>query len=165
MAELGLSKAYACPELPPSPRAAVALLERQVRDAGPARTALIGSSLGGYYATHLAERFGVRAVLLNPAVRPYALLQDHVGPQTNLYSGERYEFTMAHVDELRALESSAITPGRYLLIVTTGDEVLDYRVAVARYRGCRQVVIDGGDHGLGGFGDHLDTVLAFCGFG
>ncbi len=165
MAELGLRNAFACPELPPSPRAAVALLERQVRDAGLARTALVGSSLGGYYATHLAERLGVRAVLLNPAVRPYALLQGHVGPQTNLYSGERYEFTMAHVGELRALETAAITPGHYLLIVTTGDEVLDYRDAVARYRGCRQVVIDGGDHGLSSFGDHIETVLEFCGFG
>jgi predicted esterase YcpF (UPF0227 family) len=103
-------------------------------------------------------------VLLNPAVRPYELLEGHLGVQQNFHTGERYEFTMRHVEELRALEAAAITPERYLLVTTTGDEVLDYRAAVARYRGCRQIVIEGGDHGLSSFADYLDTVLGFCGY-
>src|SRR5687767_176271 len=124
MDALGRGGEFACPELPPRPAEAIALLERLVRER-PEDTALIGSSLGGYYATWLAEEYGVRAVLANPAVRPYELLKDAVGVQTNLYTGARYEFTAAYLDELRALEVRHVTPQRYLLVVTTGDEVLD----------------------------------------
>jgi predicted esterase YcpF (UPF0227 family) len=122
---------------------------------------LAGSSLGGYYATWLAERHALRAVLINPAVRPYDLLEGHVGSQKNLHTGEEYEFTPAHVAELRALEVAAITPQRYLLMVETGDELLDYRHAVARYRGAQQCVIEGGDHGFSDFAGHLDVVWSF----
>jgi predicted esterase YcpF (UPF0227 family) len=127
--------------------------------------ALVGSSLGGYYATWLSEKHGLKAALLNPAVRPYDLLKDHLGPQQNLYTGERYELTRQHVSELRELETDRITPSRYLLVAATGDEVLDYRSAVERYRGCRQIVIEGGDHGLSDFGNHVEAVLEFCGAG
>jgi len=102
-------------------------------------------------------------VLLNPAVRPYDLFTGHIGWQQNFHTGERYEFTAQHVEELRALEVAGITPGRYLLIAATGDEVLDYRAAVTRYQGCRQIVIDGGDHGLSEFALYLDPVIEFCG--
>jgi uncharacterized protein len=124
---------------------------------------LIGSSLGGYYATWLAEKHGVRAVLVNPAVRPYELLAQYVGPQTNLYTGAHDVLTAGDIDALRALEVDRITPNRYLLMVQTGDEVLDYRAAVERYRGAEQQVIEGGDHGFSDFGEHLDAALAFCG--
>ena len=123
--------------------------------------AVMGSSLGGYYATWLAERHALRAVLVNPAVRPYELLAGHVGRQKNLYTGEEYDFTSAHVTELRALECATITPQHYLLMVETGDEVLDYRQAVDRYRGARQCVVEGGDHGFSDFARHLETVFEF----
>ena len=152
---------FAAPALPHGPAAAAALL------AGLARmhpqAVLVGSSLGGYYATWLAEKFLLRAVLVNPAVRPYDLLAGCVGRQKNLYTGEEYDFTAQHVDELRALEVAAITPERYLLMVETGDEVLDYRRAVEKYRGAQQLVSEGGDHGFSDFADHLDRVLAFAG--
>jgi predicted esterase YcpF (UPF0227 family) len=97
---------------------------------------VVGSSLGGYYATWLAEKRGVSAVLVNPAVRPYELLRPALGVQKNLHTGKEYEFTERHLAELAALEVPAITrPERYLLMVETGDEVLDYTQAVARYRG------------------------------
>ena len=159
----GRDAEFLAPALPHGPAQAAALLDDLVvRHPG---AALVGSSLGGYYATWLAEKHGAQTVaLLNPAVRPYELLGAHLGMQENLYTGERYEFTARHVDELRRLEVDAITPARYLLIAATGDEVLDYRAAVARYRGCRQIVIEGGDHGLSDFAAHLDAVLDFCGF-
>jgi predicted esterase YcpF (UPF0227 family) len=161
MEGMGRGAQFAVPALPHSPAQAAALLDAlATRHPG---AALIGSSLGGYYATWLAEKHDLRAVLLNPAVRPYELLSAHVGVQQNLYTGERYEFTVRHVEELRALEVADITPARYLLLAATDDEVLDYRSAVARYRGCRQIVIEGGDHGLSAFADYVDTVLAFCG--
>ena len=153
---------FMAPALPHSPQAAAHLLDNLVLAHPDA--VLVGSSLGGYYATWLAERYEVRAVLVNPAVRPYELLEGHVGKQKNLYTGEEYEFTHAHVDELRALECAAISPRHYLLMVETGDEVLDYRQAVARYREAQQVVIEGGDHGFGDFEKYLDAVFEFFGF-
>jgi hypothetical protein len=157
---LGRGGEFAAPALPSSPARAAAVLDAlAARHPG---AALVGSSLGGYYATWLAEKHDLNAVLLNPVVRPYELLAPLVGLQKRFHTGEEYVFTTGHVAELLALEVSRVTPSRYLLIVTTGDEVLDYRKAVARYRGCRQIVIEGGDHGLAGFADYLDIVLAHC---
>ncbi|HYH42598.1 MAG TPA: YqiA/YcfP family alpha/beta fold hydrolase [Burkholderiales bacterium] len=163
MAALGRSSDFQCPELPHRPAQAIALLESCVKDCDPHEVALIGSSLGGFYATWLAERYGVRAVLVNPAVRPYELLTQALGRQKNLYTHAEYEFTQEHLAELRALEVTHVTPSRYLLITRTGDEVLDYRQAVEMYRGCTQLVVEGGDHGFGDFERYLDRALTFCG--
>lgn len=163
MAALGRGAEFACPELEHGPSGAIAQLEGLIAGAGKVQVALVGSSLGGYYATYLAEKHGVRAALVNPAVRPYELLRDNLGPQRNLYTGAQYEFTVQRLAELRALEVARITPARYLLLVTTGDETLDYRQAVAKYHGCEQIVVEGGDHGFSGFTDYLDAVLGFCG--
>jgi len=158
---LGRGAEFAAPALPPSPARAAELLDGlMARHPG---AALVGSSLGGYYATWLSEKHAMRAVLLNPAVRPYELLAPLVGLQKRFQTGEEYVFTTQHVAELRSLEVERISPARYLLIVAKGDEVLDYRKAVERYRGCRQIVVEGGDHGLSDFVDHLDAVLEFCG--
>jgi predicted esterase YcpF (UPF0227 family) len=153
---------FLAPALPHRPAEAAALLDALLaRHRG---VALVGSSLGGYYATYLAEKHGSIAVLVNPAVRPYELLRTALGTQRNLHTGAAYEFTERHLKELKALEVAAITrPERYLLMVTTGDEVLDYREAVVRYRGCRQLVIKGSDHGFSDFGGYLDRALEFCG--
>lgn len=161
MRALGREDDYLVPALPHRPAEAMALLQGLVERYPDA--ALIGSSLGGFYATWLSERYALRAVLVNPAVRPYDLLRAALGPQKNLYTGETYVLTAAHVEELRALEVAAITPERFLLLTRTGDETLDYRLGVEKYRGARQYVIPGGDHGFSDFGDWLDAALAFCG--
>jgi len=158
---LGRGREFSAPALPHRPSEAAALLEAEVAKHPDA--ALVGSSLGGYYATWLAEKHGLKAALVNPAVRPYELLRPYLGTQQNLHTGERYEFTQVHLDELRALEVERITPERYLLMVRTGDEALDYRQALERYRGCRSLVLEGGDHAFSAFGQYLDLVLAFCG--
>jgi uncharacterized protein len=125
---------------------------------------LVGSSLGGYYATWLAERYGTRAVLINPALRPYEDLRPYLGRQRNLYTGEEYEITATHFDELSALRVPAITRAeRYFLLVRTGDELLDWREAVAYYAGAWQCVLGGGDHGWADFGDDAAAVLRFAG--
>ncbi len=161
LAARGRPDEFAAPALPHGPAAAAALIEDLARTHPQAL--LVGSSLGGYYATWLAERFGLRAVLVNPAVRPYELLAGNVGRQKNFHTGEEYDFTARHIEELRALEVDSITAGRYLLLVETADEVLDYRLAVGKYRGAQQIVIEGGDHGFSDFADYLDRVLAFAG--
>jgi len=157
---LGRGAEFVAPAVPPSPAQAAALLDGLALQHRGA--ALVGSSLGGYYATWLAEKHGLRATLLNPVVRPYELLAPLVGLQKRFHTGEEYVFTTGHVAELRALEGERITPSRYFLIVATGDEVLDYRRAVTKYAGCKQIVIEGGDHGLSDFTDNVDAVLEFC---
>jgi len=145
--------------------AVAAWIEREVRAPATALT-LVGSSLGGYYATHLAERFGARAVLVNPAIRPYDDLAPYAGTQTNLYTGEAFEVIDAHFAELRALQVPCITrPGRYFLLVRSGDEVLDWREAVAFYRGTWQYVAGGGDHGWADFAGEAPSILRFAGCG
>ena len=152
---------FLAPASPPSPAAASKLLA-DLACKHP-QAALVGSSLGGYYATWMAEKFALRAVLVNPAVRPYDLLAGEVGHQKNFHTGEEYDFTEQHIAELRALEVDTFTPARYLLLAAKGDEVLDYRHAVERYRGAHQVVIEGSNHGLDDFEKYLDTVFAFIG--
>lgn len=162
MASLGRGDEYCCPALDNSPRAAIATVETTLRPYAGAPVTLVGSSLGGFYATHLAEKHGWKAVLVNPAVHAHLLLRDAVGPQRNWHTGEAWHFTEAHLDELAELDVAAITrPERYLLLAQTGDEVLDYRAAVAWYAGARQIVEDGGDHGFSGFERHFQTILDF----
>ncbi len=162
LAARGRASEFAAPELAPRPRVAVATIEALLRGRDPKRITFVGSSLGGHYATWLAECHGSRSVLVNPAIRPQDLLAAHLGPQTNLYTGARYELTQAHVDELRELHIEVITrPDRYLLIVATGDEVLDSNVALAKYRDTRHIVHAGADHGFGQFQDYLYAVIAF----
>ncbi|MBL8438050.1 MAG: alpha/beta fold hydrolase [Zoogloeaceae bacterium] len=163
MAERGLEEAFWCPQLPVSGKDAMAMVETRIlqcrNDGGPAPT-LVGSSLGGYYATWLAERHNLQAVLVNPAVLAPISLEPYLGTQTNLYTGERFEFTPAHIAELRELEVPRVTrPERYWLMVETGDEVLDYRDAVLKYAGARQTVLEGGDHSFTRWADYLDDIL------
>ncbi|ALU87605.1 YqiA/YcfP family alpha/beta fold hydrolase [Herbaspirillum rubrisubalbicans] len=164
MAALGLQNQYVCPQLPASPAGAIALAGSLVAGVDPAQLTVVGSSLGGFYATWLAEHIGCRAVLVNPAVKPPRDLESYVGVTTQYHSDEPFEFKHEYIAELRALVVPAITrPERYFLLAATGDEVLDWREMVAHYPGARQTVIQGSDHGMAEFADHLDTVLAFCG--
>ena len=167
MGDLGLEDHFWCEQLPVSPREAIALVERQIersRAERPQRVpTLVGSSLGGYYSTWLAERHDLPAVLVNPAVVAPLSLETYVGKQTNLYTGEEFEFSERHIDELRAIEVPSVArPERFWLLVETGDEVLDYRDAVAKYAGGRQTVLDGGDHGFSRWNDYLDDVIEFA---
>lgn len=161
LAARGQSERLFCPFLSPVPDEAIRQAEAIIaRQTGP--LTVVGSSLGGFYATWLAEKFDLRAVLVNPAVVAPISLEKYLGTQTNLHTGESFEFTTEHIDRLRALEVPEVTPSRYLLLVETGDEVLDYRQAVARYAGCRQIVLDGGDHSFSRFPDFLPQLIEFC---
>ncbi len=163
MRALGLSGQYRCPQLPASPKEAIALVEDLVAGVPGDQLCLIGSSLGGYYATWLAEKTGCRAALLNPAVAPPRDLEQYIGVLPAWHSNETFEFRREYIDELKALAIPAITrPERYFLIAATGDEVLDWREMTAHYAGARQRVIEGSDHGLSDFAKYIDDVLSFC---
>jgi hypothetical protein len=164
MAALGMLDEFLCPQLPASPRAAAQLIEAAARLEDPQQLALIGSSLGGYYATWLAERIGCRAALLNPAIKPYEDLRGHLGTQPVFFSGQTIEVKPEYMDELRTLDTPAITrPERYFLLAATGDEVIDWRTMAAKYAGCRQRIVDGSNHEISDFASYLGEVLAFCG--
>ncbi len=159
----GLGDRFACPKLPHRPADAIRLAEREIAARAPGTVTLVGSSLGGFYATYLAEQHGLRAVLLNPAVTPQRGLESYLGTQRNLYTGEAYELTRDHLAGWGALDVPVIRLENYLLLVETGDEVLDYRAAMRKYAGARQIVIEGGNHSLASFPDHLPAILEFAG--
>jgi uncharacterized protein len=154
-----------CPQLPPSPREAVDLVLTTARDWPAATTAVIGSSLGGFYATCAATRLGCRAVLLNPAVHPARDLARYVGEQTAFHDPSvRFTFEPAFVDELRALEREAAAgPDECLAVIAKGDELLDWREMTARYPEARIKLLAASDHGLSDFEQHLPDVLGFLG--
>jgi predicted esterase YcpF (UPF0227 family) len=154
---------YVVPELHHRPKRAIEQIEAAVRSIAPQDLTLVGSSLGGFYATVVAERLGCRAALLNPAVHPHTHFARYLGPQRNLYTGESFELTPEHVMELRALDPPAATkPERYWLFVETGDEVLDYREAVAYYAGALHSVTRGGDHALSSFPEHVPDIVEWA---
>lgn len=156
---------FVCPQLPASPASAIELASEFIEDRGDATRdwAVIGSSLGGYYATYLAERYGCRAALLNPAVRPDLDLGAHVGLLTAFHSDEPFEFKSEYLDELAALRVEHTTqPERYFLLAATGDEVLDWRQMRDHYVSATQHIIDGSDHAISEFADYVDEVALFC---
>lgn len=158
MAARGLS--YACPALSHVPEAAMACAEAIIATA-PEPVTLVGSSLGGFYATWLAEKHGLRAVLVNPAVLAPLSLTRYIGTQTWMYSQESFEFTAEHIEQLRGMEVPTLNPARYLLLVEEGDEVLDCREAVKRYAGATQVVLPGGDHSFTQFPKYISQIIEF----
>ena len=163
----GMGHLYACPELPDTPREAIrtieAVVEKNSAGRDPGSITFLGSSLGGFYATYLAEKLGCRAVLINPAITPHIGLEAYLGTQKNLHTGMPYELTRAHLDGWRDLVVERIDPERYFLLLETGDEVLDWRQAARKYEGARAAIRDGGDHSLQSFPEHIERILAFAG--
>ena len=158
----GLGSRYACPALPDTPGEAVNAIEQVIAGREPGAVTFLGSSLGGYYATWFAEKRGCRAVLINPAITPHIGLEAYLGTQKNLHTGQPYELTRAHLEGWRKLLVERVDPEKYLLLLETGDEVLDWREAARKYQGARMVVRDGGDHSLQCFSEMLPRILEFA---
>lgn len=157
--------AWACPQLPASPSEAMALVEGIVQAWPRDSMAVIGSSLGGFYATCLAERAACRAVVLNPAVEPARDLARYIGEHAAWHDpSQRLFFEPRFVDELRALTPGALTrPDRYMAVIAKGDEVLDWREMAGRYEGASRLLLEAGDHAISDFERHLPAVMAFLG--
>ncbi len=157
------SMTWLCPALPASPKQAMAEVLQATADWPLSTTAVIGSSLGGFYATWLAERWGCRAVLLNPAVRPARDLAAHLGDQTVWHDPEQhFVFEASYVDELLAQEIAHISrPERYFAVIAKGDEVLDWREMKDHYAGATIKLLPAGDHALSDYDQHLGAVLDF----
>lgn len=153
---------WLCPDLPNRPAEAIAVLSDLIASA-PTPPKLIGSSLGGFYATYLVTRFALKAALVNPAVHPALLLRPLVGTtQQYWHSDGDYEFTQAHLDELEELDQLApANPANMLLLLENGDKTLDWQDASAYYRKAHQLVFQGGNHGFTRFRDVLELIDHF----
>lgn len=157
----GRESEWICPDLPIDPAEAMAVLSKCIEQA-PCPPKLIGSSLGGFYATILAARYNLKAVLINPAVHAGLVLRQAIGPQKSWHSDEALEFTQAHVDSLNAMDLLApAEPKNLLLMAETGDETLDWKVAAAYYCDCHQLIFQGGNHSFTRFQDVLDLIDRF----
>lgn len=151
------------PKLPNFPQQAAKLLNELVEEyRHQYKIGLVGSSLGGYLSVWLNYHFSLKAAVVNPAVRPYELLADYLGEQTNPYTNESYLLEKHHIDELKQLDVNTINdPTDFWLLQQEEDEVLDYRQAVERFQGGKQTVEKGGDHSFVGFERHLAPIIKF----
>lgn len=169
LAERELGHRWACPQLPAGPAQTLELCHQLIQDAREARgldpvngLVVVGSSLGGYFANAVAEHWGCRAVVLNPAVYPLRTLADQIGRQTRYHSDEPFEFLPQHLDELAQLAPPRPRdPSRYYLLACKGDEVLDWRDMADWYRGSQGHILEGGDHGIADFERWLPDILNF----
>ncbi len=158
----GLDVEVAVPALSDYPGESYWQLQQLVHDNLQRQIALIGSSLGGFMATALAEEFGLKAVLVNPSVHPYRLIDTHYGENTNPYTGKIFYLDEGHAQELHRLKVDGFSRSENLLVMLQkGDETLDYREAAEHYCSCQQMVEEGGDHRFQGFDKHLPAIMKF----
>jgi predicted esterase YcpF (UPF0227 family) len=151
-----------CPQLLASPKKSMELVTEYIDQSRADRMIVIGSSLGGFYTNYLAEKYGCKAIALNPAVRAARELAPHVGMMTSYDSDEPFDFRTEYIDELKALQVERISnPDRYFLIAAKGDELLDWREMSQFYEGAKQLILEGSDHGIADYADHLPRVLEF----
>jgi predicted esterase YcpF (UPF0227 family) len=154
-----------CPQLPPSPKEAMEMVTEGIATWPKDTMAVVGSSLGGFYATWVAARMGCRAALLNPAVNPARDLEKYIGEQTQFHAPEEhFYFKAEYVQELRDLQCGDLhQPQDYLAVIAKGDEVLDWREMHARYRSAKVLLLEGGDHAISNFAEHLPAVMMHLG--
>jgi len=152
---------FHCPQLATTPKAAIKQLEAYF-EASPNETwGLIGSSLGGYFSTYLSETYNVKAVLVNPAIKPYELLAGYVGEQVNPYTQEVYQVEQSYLEDLLALAQQKIAKNNYMVMVQTGDEVLNYQQAVDKFHDSLLIVQQGGDHSFVNYDKMLPQIIEF----
>ena len=158
----GMGENVLIPQMRFGPAQTMAELRALVESQDRRRLVLIGSSLGGFYATYLAEEYGFPAVLINPAVRPFELWQEHLGRHRNYYTDEIHTVTKKHIEELKELDRSQLQyPRNYMVLLQSGDEVLDYTQAREKFESSRCIVRENGSHSYEDFADELPAIFDF----
>lgn len=153
---------FRAPQLMLNPLQNITILEQEIKRSGTNNIGLVGSSMGGFYGTYIAEKYGLPLVLINPAIRPYELLKSYLGEVENPYAGEKYTFTKEHIAIFKNLEINGFSdPKQYLLLAQTGDEVLDYRQCMEKFSSSQQYIEEGGSHSFEGFERYIPVILEF----
>ena len=152
-----------CPQIPSVPEEARLFLEQLVEETlENYPLSFAGSSLGGYYATYLAEKYSGSAVLINPSVKPYETLSAHLGENKFYFDEGCWEFDESHIQQLKDMKVEMITkPERYLVLLQTGDETLDYREAELKYKNSQCIIEQGGEHGFTGLERYIAQIMQF----
>ena len=152
-----------CPQIPVVPLDAKNFLEQLVEDTlQEYDLGFVGSSLGGYYATYLAEKYTGTAVLINPSVHPYVTLSAYLGENKFYFEDGVWEFNEEHIQQLKDMDVETITHAeRYLVLLQTGDETLDYREAELMYKDAQCIIEQGGDHAFTNLERHLARIMQF----
>lgn len=159
---LGLSQQIAVPQMSKGPAETIKALRAIIEDKRDYQLGLIGSSLGGYYATYLSEYYGLKAALVNPAVRPFELWESHIGEHRNYYSNELHVVGQQDIDELKELDICPLKqPENFLLLVQTGDETLDYLQAVEKFSNSERIIRENGNHSYENFHQELPAIFDF----
>jgi predicted esterase YcpF (UPF0227 family) len=160
--QAGESIAWYCPQLPPSPRQAIQMVKEHIERQTFSALSFMGSSLGGYYATYFGELFESKVSLLNPAIEPARDLEKYIGEQKSWHQDEVFHFLPEYIDELQEIYVEKITQAeRYFLLAAKGDEVLDWREMVAKYPDAHQLILEGGDHAISDYPNHLNQLMQF----
>jgi len=160
--QAGESITWYCPQLPPSPREAIQMVKEHIEKQTFSTLSFMGSSLGGYYATYLGELFDSKVSLLNPAIEPARDLEKYIGEQKAWHQDEVFHFLPEYIDELQEIYVEKITQAnRYFLLAAKGDEVLDWREMVAKYPDAHQLILEGGDHAISDYPNHLNQLMEF----
>ena len=146
------------PDFSPKPLKAVDKLQQIIKQ--KEIKGLIASSLGGYYATYLSERYNLKAVLINPSTRPFETLEKHLGVITR-QDGTTFEWKGEYLKELKSLYIQTLNPKNYLVFLQKGDKVLDYRVALKRFDGAKIVMEEGGSHSFDNLERYLNLIENF----
>ncbi|NLQ18788.1 hypothetical protein HGG82_14365 [Marinomonas sp. M1K-6] len=161
--KVGLPDAVISPRLSWQPAQAIKQLDAIIQANQQQGVTLIGSSLGGFYAAYLAEKYRLKTILVNPAVQAPTLLQDYLGPQHNPYTGEEYELTSAHMAELEQLVVTEPTAALYWLMIQEGDDVLDYKEALKAFPNPARLTHEAkGDHSFTEFERFCAEILRFA---
>ena len=160
----GCHEQLICPHIPHIPGEAQSFLEQLAETSlQDANLSYVGSSLGGYYAVYLAEKYGGRAVLINPSVKPYETLMAHLGTNKFYFDEGCWEFNESHIEQLKAMDVPVIEhPENYMVLLQTGDETLDYRQAAEKFSHSQCIIEDGGSHAFDGLERFLPQIIKFC---
>lgn len=159
----GGEERFICPQIPVEPAQAIMFLEQLVEQVlSSSEISFAGSSLGGFYATYLAEKYESTSVLVNPSVKPYETLRPYLGENKFYFEDGCWDFNESHIEQLKSIEVKTISDAsRYMVLLQTGDEVLDYRQAEEKFRRSRCIIEQGGDHSFTGFDRHLPEIMKF----
>jgi uncharacterized protein len=161
--ERGCEDLLLCPQIPVAPEEARIFLEQLVEHTLiDHQLSFVGSSLGGYYATYLAEKYSGTAVLINPSVKPFETLKAYLGENKFYFEDGCWEFDETHIQQLKYINVKTITDAeRYLVLLQTGDETLDYREAELKFKNSHCIVEQGGDHAFTDLERHIPSIMQF----